>query len=317
MKRLILLSILLWHSAWAYSSLVIGPGVSGVLKVPAVAPFTTLGDYRVEFRIHNWVLPSSGSVAYMSWGSVYSVTRYLEITLSSSGAICALDWVDALSRMNSSCANLTGHSDVVVRVQRFGNSYPSDAGAVGSFQLDVQDVGGTPIQSYCYLAGDNYPCPITSAVAKDWSGTAGFVGNPSKATSFSLTWLKWFSATVPPGSPFSVESTPADLADWRFEGNPNNQGTGGYSVSIGSFAGSATYRASPSYPPTCEAGVQQVFRAGYPAQLDGTNAYSLNGNPQLTYLWQGSPARRRFCGPDRTRLLPRSARRYLVAMFFN
>jgi hypothetical protein len=174
----------------------------------------------------------------------------------------------------------------VVRVQRFGSSYPSDAGAPGSFQLEVQDVGGTPIQSYCSSPGQNYACPISSAGVKDWSGMAGFVGNPSKATSFSLTWLKWFSATVPPGSPFSMESTPADLADWRFEGNPNNQGTGGYNVSVGPFAGSPTYSASPRYPPTCEAGVQQVFRAGYAAQLDGTTAYPLNGNPQLTYLWQ-------------------------------
>jgi hypothetical protein len=262
------------------------PGVSGVLKVPSVAPFTALGDYRVEFRIHDWVLPSSGSVAYVSWGSVYSGARYLEITFSSSGAICAADWVDNLSRGNTSCADLTGHRDVVVRVQRFGSSYPAEDGAVGSFALDAEDIDGTPMQSYCYLPGMNYACPIVSAGVKDWSGIAGFVGNPSQATSFSLSWLKWFSATVPPGSPFSMESTPADLADWRFEGNPNNEGTGGYQVSIGSFAGSPTYGASPSYPPTCNAGAQQVFRAGYPAQLDGTNAYPLNGNPQLTYLWQ-------------------------------
>src|ERR1039457_6124158 len=286
MKRLILFPILLWHSAWAYSSLVLVPGVGGVLKVPAVAPFTTLGDYRVEFRIHDWVLPSSGSVAYVSWGSVYSGVRYLEIILSSSGAICAVDWVDTLGSGGAACADLTGHRDVLVRVQRFGNSYPSDANASGSFQLEVQDVGGTPIQAYCYSPGENYACPITSAGRKDWSGIAGFVGNPSQATSFSLSWLKWFSATVAPSSPFSMESTPADLADWRFEGNANNGGTGGYTVSIGSFAGSPTSAASPSYPPTCAAGMQQVFRAGYPAQLDGTNAYPLNGNPQLTYLWQ-------------------------------
>ena len=286
MKRLILFPILLWHSAWAYSSLVLVPGVGGVLKVPAVAPFTTLGDYRVEFRIHDWVLPSSGSVAYVSWGSVYSGVRYLEISVSSSGAICAVDWVDTLSSGGAACADLSGHRDVLVRVQRFGNSYPSDANASGSFQLEVQDVGGTPIQAYCNSPGENYACPITSAGVKDWSGMAGFVGNPSQATSFSLSWLKWFSATVAPSSPFSMESTPADLADWRFEGNANNGGTGGYTVSIGSFAGSPTYSASPRYPPTCAAGMQRVFRAGYPAQLDGTNAYPLNGNPQLTYLWQ-------------------------------
>ena len=286
MKRLTLLTVLLWHAARAYSSLTLGPGVSGVLRVPAVAPFTTLGDYRLEFRIHDWVLPTSGSVPYISWGSVYSGTRYLEITFSSSGAICALDWVDNLSRGNSACAVLTGHKDVVVRVQRFGNSYPAEENTIGSFSLDVQDVDGTPLQSYCYLPGENYACPILSTSVKDWSGTAGFVGNPSQATSFSLTWLKWFSVTVPPGSPFSMESTPADLADWRFEGNANNQGTGAYSVSISSFAGHPNYFTSPSYSPTCVAGTQHVFRAAFPVQLDGTDAYPLNGDPQLTYVWQ-------------------------------
>jgi hypothetical protein len=290
MKRLILFPILLWHSAWAYSSLVLVPRVSGVLNVPAVAPFTSLGDYRVEFRIHNWTIPGSNATL-LSWGDpgfVYSNQRYLEIIMMPTGEICALDHVDILTRGIQSCANLTGHTDVIVRVQRFGNSYPSDDGAVGSFQLEAWDVNGTPITSYCGSASTfTYACPIGAALTRDWSVNHGYVGGPTgHATAFSLAWLKWSSATVPPGSPFPQESTVADLADWRFEGNPNNQGTGGYNVSIGSFAGSPTYGASPSYPPRCTAGVQQVFRAGYPAQLDGTNAYSLNGNPQLTYLWQ-------------------------------
>ena len=115
---------------------------------------------------------------------------------------------------------------------------------------------------------------------------AGYVGDPQGTGTFSLEWLKWFSTTVPPGGPFSQESTPADLADWRFENNLDSAGTGGYEVSLGSFSSGPSYGESPSYGPTCVAGLQQVFRAGYPVQLDGTSSYSLNGDSRLQYLWQ-------------------------------
>ena len=270
---------------WAYSSLTVAPGTSGILTVPGVAPFTSMGDYRVEFRIHDWTLPTSGSAAYLSWGSVYSGARYLEITFSSAGKLCAVDWVDTPLGQQS-CADVTGHTDVLVRVQRFkAGTADTTAWGVGSFRIEVQDIGGTPLTSYCSTSTIAYPCPITAATG-DWSRMAGFVGNSNVRIGYSLAWLKWFSTTVEPGGHYSQEATPADLADFRFEGNLYNQGTGSYNVSIGALSGSTTYAASPSLSPTCVAGPQQVFRAGYPAQADGTGSYALNSDPSLTYLWQ-------------------------------
>jgi hypothetical protein len=287
MKRYLPL-IFLAMPGWAYSSLAVTLGARSVLKVPAVAPFTSLGDYRVEFRMHGWSPTSNSNTAFFSWGSVFSGARYLEILMKPSGEICAANWVDTMSRGNQSCANLTGHNDVIVRVQRFGDSYPSRAGAVGSFALEAQDVNGSPIAPYCGSGHPEaaYACSIDATAVKNWSGINGYVGNPTYPTAFSLDWLKWSSTTTAPGSPFSQESTPADLADWRFENNLNNQGTGAYNVTIGSFSSGPFYGLSPGYAPTCVAGPQQTFRAGYPAQLDGTNAYSLNGDPQLAYFWQ-------------------------------
>ena len=283
MKRWLALLVVTAAQAWGYSSLVIAGG-SGVMKVPSVAPFTSLGDYRVEFRIHNWTLPTSPASypSFFSWGSVYTGVRYLEIFMKSTGEICANDWVD--TPMAQTCANLSGHSDVVVRVQRFGG-LPSREDFLGSFLLEAQDVNGTAIASYCLSPANPYACAITPN-AKDWSGMAGYIGNPSQATRFSLDWLKWFGTTVPPGSPFSQESTPADLSDWRFEGNLTNEGTGGYKATIGPFNSGPAYSATLVYGPACVAGLQQVFRAGYPAQLDGTGANSLNGDPVLRYFWQ-------------------------------
>lgn len=281
MRRYWLLLVLAAH-ALAYSSLLVKPGTTSVLQVPAVPPFTSLGDYRLEFRIHDWTIPASGYPQFFSWGS-YSKVRYLEILMKASGELCAADWVDSTSG-GESCANLTGHNDVIVRVQRLGG-LPVRDGIPGQFLLEAQDVSGTPISSYCSYTTSPYACAITPGVA-DWSGATGYVGNPGYPTAFSLAWLKWFSTTVPAGSPFSQESTAADLADWRFENNLTNQGTGGYGVSIGSFNVGPSYTATPSYSPTCVAGVQQVFRAGYPAKLDGSGAYPLDGNAMARYLWQ-------------------------------
>jgi hypothetical protein len=265
MKRLFAMLVLA-GSGWAYSSLVIGPGVNtAAFTVPPVAPFTSLGDYRVEFRIHDWT--NSGTI--LSWGSQFSSRRYLKIDMSSTGAICATNFVDTLSA-NISCANLSGHSDVVVRVQRFGN-LPSLEGGVGSFLLEAWDASsGVRISpSYCAAPTLPWACSIRSANVADWSVVPGYIGDPYANPTFSLAWLKWFSTTTPPGSPYSQEYAPADLADFRFEGNVNNQGTKGYAVSFGSFKTNPSYAGSATYRPACITGPSQTFRAGFPAQLDG------------------------------------------------
>jgi hypothetical protein len=303
MKR-VLLALALAGYGWAYSSLAVA-GNTGRLSVPHVAPFNALGDYRVEFRIHAWTAPTTGYTQIFSWGSSYINQVYLEIVLTHAGELCAVDRVDSFSRNNFACTNLTGHTDVIVRVQRFGASYPSELGSVGSFLLEAWDVSGASIARYCQIGtpGNSYACPITTAVTRDWTQTAGYIGNPSTPTYLSLAWLKWLSTTVPPGGLAPIESTPADLADFRFENNLTNQGTGGYAVTIGSFNSGPSYSASGSYAPGCACGNQQTFRAGFRAQLDGTNSYPLNGASPLTYLWQqlSGPTSVRWFGQDTAR----------------
>src|SRR6185369_14319434 len=97
----------------AYSSLTIGPGLNtATMKVPAVTPFTSLGDYRVEFRIHDWSAASGQRV--FSWGSTYGSGLYLEIRLTAVGEICAVNYVDYLSRGQFACADVTGRNDVFI-----------------------------------------------------------------------------------------------------------------------------------------------------------------------------------------------------------
>lgn len=267
--------------AWAGTSLSVTSGSSIPLTIPAVAPFTAFGDYRVEFRLHGWTVPASGSLVLVSFGS--GVGKRLEIALKSTAELCATDWVDSAGAGVISCANLTGHSDVIVRVQRFANGTATSTGwSAGSFSLEAQDINATAIAAYCWAAANLYECPMIPVASSNWSQSTGYIGSSTSA--FSLAWLKWSSATVPPGSLFSLEATPADLADWRFENDLTNVGTGAYPITLG--ASNASYTATPGGPPVCIAGTQQSFRAGYPARLDGTNAYSPNSSSPLTYLWQ-------------------------------
>jgi hypothetical protein len=268
--------------ACAGTSLSVTSGHFITLTVPAVAPFTAFGDYRVEFRLHSWTVPGSGSVVLVSFGS--GAGKRLEIALKSTAELCATNWVDGTGSGITSCANLTSHSDVIVRVQRFANGTATSTGwQTSSFSLEAQDINGTAIAAYCGSAANLYECPMTAAVSSsNWAQTTGYIGSSTSA--FSLAWLKWSSVTVPPGSLFSQESTPADLADWRFENSLTNIGTGAYTIALASS--SPRYAPSPGGSPVCIAGVQQSFRAGYPTQLDGTYAYSPNSSAPLTYLWQ-------------------------------
>src|ERR1035438_3529713 len=115
---------------------------------------------------------------------------------------------------------------------------------------------------------------------RSWQGTAE-IGDPGSVVKAELAWLKWYSSLVPAASGALIETNPADLADWRFEGNLNETAAG----TVATLQGMAIYAPTPSYAPACSAGQQQTFRAGYPAQLDGSASYPLDGGTTLAYLW--------------------------------
>jgi hypothetical protein len=97
-----------------------------------------------------------------------------------------------------------------------------------------------------------------------------------------IAFLRWFSGVVPVGSPIGASGVAGDLGDWEFEGNLLDSSGHGLNFS----GGSVSYSATPAYPPACNAGTQQTFRAGYPASLDATGSYPLDGGASLSYVWQ-------------------------------
>lgn len=282
MSRALLFLTVLSGPAWgSYQSVTVPAGASLKMTVPSGSPFTALGDYRISFRLHDWTVPATGYVKVVTFSNAL-------FYLFTGNILCAGDSVDGMGDYGGwECVSLSGLNDIAVRFQRFGNSYPSSGvgSGTGSTVLEVQDLGsGQMLPSHCQydaVSGNVFPCVIDVARPSSVSGTATLGAG---ATGYSLAWLKWFSTTVPPGSPLEPESTPADLADWRFEGNYANQGTGGYAVTLGTQAGSPSFTASPVRPPACNL-QRQILRAGQPAQL-ANYSYALDGGSTLTYLWQ-------------------------------
>ena len=267
----------------SYQSLTIPANASVKLAIPSGAPFTSMGNYRLSMRLHDWTVPISGSIPVFN-----SVNANIRVALFANNVLCGANYGADIENeySNWECVNISGMNDVVLRLQRFGATYPSDGASAGSGStvFEVQNLAnGQMLTSYCgydSVGGNQFPCPISAATPTSDAGSATFGGTAS----YSLAWLKWFGTTVPPGSPLENESTPADLADFRFEGNYTNQGTAGYAVTLGTQSGSPSFTASRVEPPNCYV-QRQIFRAGQAAQL-ANYSYALDTSGTIKYLWQ-------------------------------
>ena len=263
-------------SAFGYQSLSLPANSSLVVNVPNGAPFTALADYRLSFRLHDWSLPSSGSVFLLN------ISNGLKVSLNSTGMLCGLNYFDASGGYgNGACISIAGYSDIVIRIQRFGAS-PVMVSSPGSMWIEAEDLTtGNLIPQNC----GSWPaigCPMGSGT-HNWAGSYGSIGT---SVAFSIAWLKWWSTTVlPENTGFENETTPADLADFRFEGNYTNQSTGNYAVTLNPAAGSPAFAATPLRPPVCVL-QSQVFRAGAPNQRLLNYSFPLDGGSGLTYFWQ-------------------------------
>ena len=272
MNRFIILLVSSW-CCFGYQSLNVPPNASVKLTVPNVAAFTAEGDYRIEFRLHGWTLPSTGNV------KIFSVGR-INAFLNANGQLCVYNTGDVMSWGSAVCVSVQGLTDVVARAQRMGAAFPVHDPMPGSTWLEVQDLtSGNVLPYFCVNWASG--CPVGPANNVSVVGTSGGLGS---TLGFSLGWMKWFSTTVAPGSPFDNETTPADLADWRFEGNYDNQGTAGYAVRLNVASGSPSFTGSPVHPPACNLS-RQILRAGTQVQLSN-NAYPLDGGNTLQYAWQ-------------------------------
>jgi hypothetical protein len=247
----------------AQQSVQVTSGAS-VVALPNTAPWTTIGartnPMRWEMRVHDF---GSDWPGYPQWFVALGPVR---LSRAASNQVQAgseyINGFDSISNNGPLIGNCcTGRKDVLVRVQR-------DV-ANTRYTMEVCDTTGGNCQSAT--------AAITAYGAISWAGSGLGVAVGGK-----IGFLRWFSSVVPVGTPIPNGGVAGDLGDWEFEGNLQDSSGRGLNFS----GGSVSYAATPVSPPACNAGTQQSFRAGYPAQLDGSGSYPLNGNTFLSYSWQ-------------------------------
>lgn len=238
-----------------------GMSWSPSVTLPDSTPWNRIGAsaqaMRWELRIHDfgsdWP-PSGidlGPLFLEKWDQgpiVWAETRYNADSIYDNGP-----------NIPNCCA---GRTDVLVRVQR-------DV-ANNQYTFEVCDTIGGNCQSDIR--------PITAYGPASWAGMA--IG--LNAEGYSTAFLRWFSSAVPVGTPIPIAGVTGDLADWEFEGNLADSSGHGLTMTGGTY----TYVPTPSYPPVCNAGSQQSFRAGYGGHLDGSGSTPLDGGTTLSYVWQ-------------------------------
>jgi hypothetical protein len=256
-------------TAFAAQSVQATSGNPGV-TLPNRAPWTTIGQntksMRWEMRIHNF----SGDfpVAGMTLGPWYLNRTGGGIWVQ---PCCVSNTFDTMGNngvfINACCSQL---SDVLIRVQRNANG-GTLSGAQWTFEI-------CPLPNGVCLSATN---AITSyATVTNWQGT-----RIQMNSGYQMAFLRWFSGIVAVGTTIPLGGVSGDLANWEFEGNLND--SSGHGLNMNS--GGVSFAATPIFPPACNAGTQQVFRAGAPVTLDGSRSQPLDETMGLTYLWQYVP----------------------------
>ena len=103
---------------------------------------------------------------------VFTLSKVV-VFFTSAGEICANNIApDSMQSKGNTRADLTGRTDVIVRIQRYLTTNASEPGAVDSFLLEVQDATGSRAPSYCGTGGksNTYACPIRSGGPVNSSG---------------------------------------------------------------------------------------------------------------------------------------------------
>ena len=256
MKKLPVLFVLVAASVFGGQSVTPSGQYNLSVTLP-YAPWTYFSStqaMRWEFRIHDFGPDWSnivrlGSIQLTSIGpnTAFMAGRSVD-TFANSGSLDALP---------GCCA---GRTDVLVRVQR------DPANSRYTWEVWNTVGGGYLLQTP----------PVSSFSASSWATLEIIV------SSGKMAFLRWFSSTVPLGTSVPITGVTGDLGDWEFDGNLFDSSGHGLNMSDSG----ATYSTTPVYPPSCNAGNPAAFRAGYPAQLDGTASLALDGGLGLTYLWQ-------------------------------
>ena len=262
MRRFLLSLLFLPVIAFAGQSLVLAPGV---VATSPEANTPNSQSWRIEFQIHDWVLPPQGVysayVFYLSGAGVAAA-------IYPDGTMGLIDWRDTGFNSAPCRLPLSGRQNVLVRFQR---DVPNKA-----LTCEIWNSDGTGYQQ----AND------TIISVNSWTQNGVTLGSAN--TNTNLGFLHLFSTIVPNGGRPPVTADSGDLLNLTFDAGPS---ASSISMSSGSYVATPTPGQNPvALAKTAGAPYWNNWvslRAGFPAQLDGSQSFSLaDGSSQVTYQWQ-------------------------------
>ena len=248
--------------AFAGKSLVISPGgqFAAINNFPNFSPNQS---WRVEFQIHDWVLPTAGNFN----ASVFSLTGLpAQVWIYPNNNLAFGIQRDGISGQLS----LAGRTNILVRLQL-------DASQM-QVNCEMWNYDGTGYVRATF--------PIGTIGAWPFSG-ASIVGGATT----NLAFLRVSTTLVAPGSRPPVTADPANYFNLKLDGNLNDSSGNGHNASLSG----ATYVNTPNqipiaFPKTLGAPTWSNWtslRAGHPSQLDGSASYSLaDAGSSVSYFWQ-------------------------------
>jgi hypothetical protein len=272
--KTILLGVALSSASPAAESIVLQNGATVSGTFPVSPAFNSIGDIRMEFRLHNLGNPPD----YYGWIFVFG--QFYARFYPDAGILNVTD--NSYNPDSKSFANLdlTGHSDVLVRFQKDEENQ--------RLTMEAWNVDGS---GYIFVSN-----PRSTFKPVNVSGTQIVFGAPTTTT--DLAYLRLYSTVLPLNSP-PPSMTSGDLGDWEFEGNLNDKS--GHGVNL---KGAISYVPTPSQPIKVafgQYGTQRVWSANHGAiLLDGSSTYSSADDPHYTYTWSqiSGPATGSFSAPN-------------------
>ncbi len=240
----------------AAESVALYNGASASGTFPVNPAFTSIGNIRMEFRLHG-IAPAAD---YYGW--IFYFGQFYARFLPGPAILNMSDNYDGDVGVN---LDLRGRPDLIVRFQRDK--------ANSRMTLEAWNTDGT---GYVYATNT-----LSSIKTANIAGTPMTFGAP--ATSTDLAYLRMYSSVLPLNSP-PPSRTDGDLGDWEFEGNLNDKSGKGVNL-----AGVVSYVATPFEPINVtfgQFGTERVWSANHESVfLDGSGTYSSADDPKYSYQW--------------------------------
>lgn len=261
MNRILITCLLLAVSCWGAPQSAAFTGSNYLRFTPSGSPWSSLTSWRVEFRMHGFGTASQVQGIYGNNDG----DGQCQIPASATFLRCRT----YRGTSNSLEISLVGRTDVRVRFQRFN--------ATGTLTMEMWNADGTGYAttqlSYTPEAYDGRQQNYVGAL---WGSGSQFTG--------SISYVRWYSATVPLGSslpPDSV-STAADLFDVELDGDVSDSSPAHRAVSVTGAV--PVFSNTALFPPVAKL-ISQSVRAGRTMVLDASNSSNLTDDQPLQYFW--------------------------------